>query len=345
MPTFPISVLSSSNDTRPGTLGLGPTSTLLTHLYDQGHISSRAFSLYIGTGSPKIGGDINGSLVLGGYDAARFEGEVWNFTLQNPKTAPFTVNVEELILEDPIQPGKNVSLLEGASGGGSDDTAGSQKGFDAQLSTDAYPLTLPPAIFERFASLTKAKSDADGALTLPASFSSTLTLVLSNGLRVTLPPEILRNNVTGHAAVSNNTYPSSSTATLGTALLTQLYLTVNYDDNTFHLAHAVQNAPFILPRTSCPKIAPIAYVKPKVSAFMKGGLVGAIVGGVIGGSAILTLLGALIVGRWRQRKERERAASNKAFELEMEEGAGKRFGRGSRERRWDKMGMWRQLRV
>ncbi|KAJ0122696.1 hypothetical protein J7T55_003212 [Diaporthe amygdali] len=55
-------------------LGLGPKSTLLSTLVDSGTISSRTWSWFWGLDGPNVSEQLDGSLVLGGYDKAKVSG-------------------------------------------------------------------------------------------------------------------------------------------------------------------------------------------------------------------------------------------------------------------------------
>lgn len=55
-------------------LGLGPDSTLLSTLVDTGIIASRTFSWFWGLDGPGGSEQLDGSLVLGGYDKAKVSG-------------------------------------------------------------------------------------------------------------------------------------------------------------------------------------------------------------------------------------------------------------------------------
>ncbi|KAL1862646.1 hypothetical protein Daus18300_008444 [Diaporthe australafricana] len=55
-------------------LGLGPDSTLLSALIDSGTIASRTFSWFWGLDGPGAPEQVDGSLVLGGYDKAKVSG-------------------------------------------------------------------------------------------------------------------------------------------------------------------------------------------------------------------------------------------------------------------------------
>ena len=67
-------------------IGFGPDSTFLNRLYDQGKIASRSWSLFWGWQGAEQENQMDGSLVLGGYDKAKMAGGA-------PLTAPFSDGV------------------------------------------------------------------------------------------------------------------------------------------------------------------------------------------------------------------------------------------------------------
>lgn len=67
-----------------GVLGLGPNSTLLTALKDAGHISSRSYGYWWGEDGATSNAKMDGSLILGGYDAAKIQGPNTTIALKQP---------------------------------------------------------------------------------------------------------------------------------------------------------------------------------------------------------------------------------------------------------------------
>ena len=316
VPEYPIIVLSNySRNTSPwfgpaGLLGLGSTSTLLTTLKDMNLISSRSFGLYLGTAYPRAGGAINGSLTLGGYDSGRITGDAVRYDLSSPAEdgsdpSPYKVQVASISLTD-FSNNATTLISSGA--------------FDAYLTTSQYDMTLPDDITQAFIDQTSATpatpdvASLSGAditpLTLPASFSGSLTIHLSSGLNVTLdtPSGTLRNisNRTPLTAPSlDDTTTTPLTPLLGTALLSQLYLTTIYDATppSFYLSSALPHGPYVITQSLCADSMPIAYQSPRISSFARNGIIGAILGGVIGG------IGLVFTVFWGVRKCAQRRAS------------------------------------
>lgn len=317
IPRFPVTVLSNYSSTSTpwfgpaGLVGLGPSSTLLQHLYDLRLISSRSFGLYMGTAYEQSNGVSNGSLTLGGYDSGRFEDQVYNYTISpsGPETAhsPFKVSVAQMTLT--TADGNQTELSDQ---------------FDAYITTSQYQLRLPDAVTQRLADVTgaTASDDAESVLRLPADFDASLTITLQGGLSVTYDAQWLRNvsnnSPISAGGLSNTTTPSpggngTSSAQvnlLGSAFLSSLYLMANYDAQplpTFHLASALPNAPYVQTVALCANTVPVAAATTKVPSFARAGLTGAIVGGVIGG------IGLTFAVWWLLRKCMQRRA-NKSIE-------------------------------
>jgi hypothetical protein len=319
---FPLRITTNGSGI-PDRLGLGYGSTLIQRLFNVGMIASRSFSLYIGTGMDRAGGTINGSVTLGGYDSARFTGTVFNYSIGNGEY-PFGVRVNDIVVNNPD--GSKQSLLDRSkfSNLPSDFT-----GFDAKISTEQYPMVFPAEVTKNFMSYLNAEpSDhPDGSLRLKNPFQGSLSIVLEGGFSVTLPPETLSNvsNLTPVAAIPPSTISRNSTVKgdsetpflLTTAWLSQVYMMVNYDADQsgafFHLAQVIQDALYIIPKTTCPRVAVAAYVPPR-KTFMTAGLVGAIVAGVVAGLALLTCLSCVIL-TWR-RKAAMKKAMSEATEIE-----------------------------
>lgn len=283
---FPITVLSNySAATTPwfgpaGLVGLGPSSTLLRHLYDLNLISSRSFGLYMGTAYDQSNGAINGSLTLGGYDSGRFEGDVYNFTIVDPNPdadhSTFKVLVTQMTLD--TGNGSKSELLDR---------------FDAYITTSQYALSLPVGVTKKLIDITGASpsNDEEDVLRLPSNFDGTLTITLEGGFNLTYDSEWLRNTSnnspisTAPLSTSSNNSTSTKPNLLGSAFLSNIYFMANYDSHppTFQLASALPHGLYVQTKTLCPDTVPIAAKATKLSSFERAGLTGAIVASVIGG--------------------------------------------------------------
>jgi hypothetical protein len=275
----------------PGRLGIGSSSTILQRMVDVGLIAGRTFSLYIGSGMDRAGGVVNGSSVFGGYDAGRFKGEVHSqpMDLTNPDYMPVTVS--NIVLTDPTNSGKNVSIMD------NDQT------FDARITLEQYPMSLPYQVTQNFMSVLSAKTTntADGSVQLTKPYNGTMTITLSNGFEVTLPPHVIYN-ASGIAPVAFREQTDNSPNYLSIAWLSEVYLMLDFETSQFHMAQAIAKNAYVMPRTFCPNSVPVPYdYNQKASNFVTSGLIGAVVGGVIGGSAIIVAAIAIYI-YWRRNK-------------------------------------------
>jgi hypothetical protein len=307
-----------SNSTSPNTsffgpaglLGFGQLSTNLAQLAAHNAITSKSFGLYLGAGYERAGGVVNGSITYGGYDSGRFINPVHNYTLaptvSSPTQSPLQVHVSQITLDSPTPGGGRINLINGT-------------GFTADITTSQYALSLPQAVTAAFSAALSATpaNNADDTLRLTRPYAGNLTITLSDGFQVSFPPEWVANvsSVTPIAATPSETY------SLGAAFLQYVYLAVNYDSSppAFHLARAVLENAYVMPKSLCPNVAPVPYEPPQINAFTKGGLVGAAVGGVIGGSALTILAWAIIQHCLRRRAKKKRTvhfAISKGVEMD-----------------------------
>lgn len=308
----------------PGIVGMGLSSTLLQSLVSKDIIAGRTYSLYIGQGFDRAGGAVNGSNTFGGYDAGRFTAPVHAYKMKDSNASPFTVRVKDITITG--TDGRNVSLFDKSAFPNTD--AGP---FDAQLTTDQYPLSLPFSVTENFKRQLNARPDpenrfGDDSLQLPAPFSGSMTIVLDDGFRVTLPGELLAN-ASNISPVQNRAKNDTRPFYLSTAFLTQVYLMADFDAYTFFLAPAVQKNNMVMPTTFCPKSTPIPYVRPKQNAWVKQGLIGAVIGAVLGGIGISICaycFYAAWVRRRAEKKEEDEEKARKRAKMEqfqLEEGS------------------------
>jgi hypothetical protein len=296
----------------PGRLGIGSSSTILQRLVDVGKIAGRTYSLYIGSGMDRAGGVVNGSSVFGGYDAGRFKGPVHSqpMDLTNPDYLPVTVS--NIVLTDPSNSGKNVSIMDNG------------QAFDARITLEQYPMSLPFQVTQNFMSILGAKTTdyPDNSVQLTKPFNGTMTITLSNGFQVTLPPHVIYN-ASGIAPVAFRGKTDNSPNYLSLAWLSEVYLMLDFETSQFHMAQAIAKNAYVMPTTFCPNTIPVPYdYSTKASTFVTSGLIGAVVGGVIGGSALIVLAAAIYIF-WQRNKsirdqEKRWAAEEQAW------GGGKR---------------------
>ncbi|KAF2467883.1 acid protease [Lindgomyces ingoldianus] len=316
--------VAESGAITPGIVGIGASSIVLQDLIDRDVIAGRTYSLYIGQGHDRAGGAVNGSNTFGGYDAGRFTGPVHKYSMKTSNLNPMTVRVKDIIITDSKNPGTNVSLFDPAkfpSMKSRPDT------FEAQITTDQYPLSLPYEITQNFMSQLGAEKDntwGDNSLKLKNPFSGSLSIVLDDGFTVTIPPEVLVNasNIT---PIQDRDEKSTAPFYLSTAFLSQVYLMADFDTYVFYLAEAIQKNNAVMPQTFCPKSTPTAYERPKQSAFVAQGLIGAVIGGIFGGIGIGVVAFCFVMAMRRRRDEKkleerlEKGKQAKIMQMEVED--------------------------
>jgi hypothetical protein len=247
-------------------LGLGLNSTLLSSLRAAGKIGSRSFSLYYGSPGGMGATSQDGSLILGGYDAAKTVGKRVQKSI-GPRTATcptgllITANDIQLnflngknatitpaatidfcivpsfpgLMSLPVDPFFNV--FESLTGTKKIGTSAGVNFGSALYTTDTAYVSLPL--------LSPRQFSADSSI----SFKGNITLTLSSNLTITIPTSQLlvpeqtlnANGTTKHSTTissllitplgKNNPLPIM----LGRQFLTSVYLSVNQDENTFSL--------------------------------------------------------------------------------------------------------------
>jgi hypothetical protein len=316
-----------SGSISPGRVGVGSSSTLIRDLVAQDIIAGATYSLYIGHGFERAGGVVNGSNVFGGYDSGRFTGEPHKYPMNIANANPMSVRVKDIVITGSAD-NSNTSLFDNNV---FKDMKSRPGDFEAQLTTEQHPLSLPYQITQNFIKHLGAEKDnswGDNSLKLKDKFNGTLTIVLEDGFSITLPPEVLVNasNIT---PIQDRDESADTPFYLGTAFLGQVYLMADYETNNFYLAEAIQKNNMVMPVTFCPKSTPVAYQRPKQSEWQRQGLIGAVVGGVIGGLGIIAASYCLWVTWMRKKDERklkrelQRNSQRKLEQMDIEEAAPK----------------------
>ncbi|KAF2827049.1 acid protease [Ophiobolus disseminans] len=289
----------------PARLGMGSSSTVLRDLAARDMIAGRTYSLYIGQGFNRAGGAVNGSNTFGGYDSGRFTGTPHQYQMNIANVNPMSVRIKDIILTG-TNDNSNVSLFDNTA---FPEMKSRAADFEAQITTEQFPISLPYQITKNFMARTSAEKDkdntwGDNSLRVKNSFNGTLSIVLEDGYTITIPSEVLVNasNIT---PIQERTEDSKAPFYLGSAFLGQVYLMADYEMNTFFLADAVQKNNAVMPVTFCPKSVPEAYQRPSQSQWQRQGLIGAVVGGVVGGMGALAALYCLVVVFYRKKDERK----------------------------------------
>ncbi|KAF4303719.1 putative peptidase a1 [Botryosphaeria dothidea] len=316
LPNFTFT-MATSGSRNPGILGMGQRSTMLQRLFEAGMIAGHTYALYIGNSFKRAGGQAIGSNTFGGYDPRRFEGEVHNYSMQLGAANPLQVRVSDVVLDDPTGFTRNVSLLNHTAFPDlPDDLA---DGFDARITTDQFPFRLPRQVVRNYKRQlgAVASNEADRSLQLSKPYNGTMTVVLNDGFRVTIPPEMMFNDVGLSPVEDDDGDEDYSDFFLGSAWLTQVYLMMDYENYSFHLAQAIPMAPFNQPTTWCPRTVPRPAAQQRGGrGFASNGMIGAVIGGVIGGLALIAL--ALWLYVWwvrRQMVKAERRMSEDTIEM------------------------------
>jgi hypothetical protein len=291
-----------AGSTVPGRLGVGAKSTVLQDLVDKNMIAGKTYSLYIGQGFDRAGGSVNGSNVFGGYDSGRFIGEPHKYPMNMTRTNTMSVRIKDIVVTN-SKDATNTSLFSTAA---FPDMKSNQAPFEAQITTEQFPLSLPAGITKNLVKLLNAVKDnswGDNSLKLKDPFNGTLSIVLEDGFTVNFPPEVLMNasNIT---PIQDREESDTNPFLLGSAFLGQVYLMADYDSSHFYLAEAVQKNNMVMPVTFCPKSKPEAYQNPVQSEWQRQGLVGAVIGGVLGGIGCIGALYCLYVTWLRKQDER-----------------------------------------
>ncbi|KAF1835353.1 acid protease [Decorospora gaudefroyi] len=317
-------VVAESGSITPERVGLGSSSTVLQDLSARDIIAGKTYSLYIGQGFDRAGGAVNGSNVFGGYDSGRFTGVPNKYPMNIANLNPMSVRIKDVVITGSTD-NANVSLFDNTVFA---DMETRPEDFEAQITTEQFPFSLPYQITQNFIQHLNAEEDntwGDNSLKLKNAFNGTLSIVLEDGFTITLPPEVLMNasNIT---PIQSRNKSSTKPFYLGTAFLGQVYLMADYGTNNFFLAPAVQKNNIVMPVTFCPKSTPVAYEHPKQSSWQKQGLIGAVIGGVIGGLGVLAASYCIWITWMRKKDERnlkrelQRNSQMKMEHMDVEDG-------------------------
>jgi hypothetical protein len=273
-------------------------------LVDQEMISAKVYSMFTGDGMIRAGPGLHtGGATYGGYDAARMTGKVhtYDMDLSQPDFLPVTIT--DIVVDDPNNSQvSNRSILDNGSA------------FEVRITTDQYPMRLPAKVTQNFAALLGANSSdsSDGSLQSSQPFRGAMKIRLDDGFEITLPKEtVLPPN--GLFPVQETDEDYDGPFYLSTAWLSQVYLTLDYDAKKFHLAQAILNTTYIIPRTLCPGDTPEPHnYNGKNSSFIKNGMIGVVLGGVIGGVFVTAAIIFVFVWWRRHQITKEQQQKNQA---------------------------------
>jgi hypothetical protein len=319
---------------------LGQGSTFLEAVVNTSAAPSQAWALWTGTRS--IESPVDGLLVIGGYDAARVQGDLTTFsTFKNCPTCVVVTNLTYDSVDG------STSLFSNSS-----------QTLEIALEPFERALELPQDIFDNFAKISQGTWNASlGLLTYPRASppEANLTVTLQNGYTTVIPASELfsmsrlydPNGVYSIinpdlmiAEVDNNTDPRYLPS-WGIPFLTMNYMIVDYDQGTFQMAPAIRtdygSEGGALIKTLCTGLAatptssptpvqtshtPATSLAPPVA---HQNHTGAIVGGVVGGIVGLALIAGLIFFMFRRRQRPATRVRAMAQEQMSEKGKSSRL--------------------
>ncbi|KAM5439351.1 hypothetical protein MferCBS31731_004773 [Microsporum ferrugineum] len=295
-------------------LGLGPNSTFLNLLFDQGKIASKTWSLFWGWQGAEKENQMNGSLVLGGYDKAKMGGANLTAKFSDGVGCPSSLLVYLSNIAVNHADGNKTSLFS---------TAGSA--LRACIKADNPQVTLPEDVFENLKKAFPGKTVEHSTGIYPNSlayepeniFAGNITFTLSSGLQITIPnhqivlpnvaiddngeQEIVDNNKTVNFAQTRQGVMSY----LGQPFLTAAYLHVDNELKEFTVWQ-------VNPTTDT-ELVPVQHDSDECgndddSSSLSGGAIAGIVVGVVAFLALAALGLFFFLRRRNQSKDRDSKA-------------------------------------
>lgn len=244
-----IKIFTPSTSTLPqSALGLGRNSTFIETLYDNQMVASRTWSLFWGLEGGSPGEQMDGSLIIGGYDRAKTAGPNMTQTFSSfadQALCPSSMIVDVADISVTFANGTSTSLLDTTS-----------TGFRACIKPDIPLLTLPTDIFTAFSDsiggtfIAPSESYKLWGMDFAASgvFDGDLTYTFASGFQITIdngqlvvpdvqvtdagatfiPDEAVRELLIYADPVTGSDMPL-----LGQVFMTSAYLHVNNDDQEF----------------------------------------------------------------------------------------------------------------
>ncbi|WEW57011.1 hypothetical protein PRK78_002470 [Emydomyces testavorans] len=320
---FPIGI--ALNDWDPegtynqASVGLGMNSTLLTALKSAGLIASHSWGMFWGRTGATKNTQLDGNLVLGGYDSAKVSGQNYTYRLNDSNAecpTSMLVTISDIILN--VADGSTQSLFNGTN----------TRALPACIKPDGPLLmTLPDKpFFRKFENLTGAAFDyftsgiyTSGPIFAEESpiYSGDITVKLDSGLSVRIPndqlvvPHRFINSTNGTLVTSGDTelligvlqdHTANDLPYLGRQFLSSAYVFLNQDSKEFTLwaanptpkeeLVAVDSKNKVI-TDSCTEDSrpPMQPPTPEPSS---GHYVGAIVGIVVGSIAAVAVVAVLI---------------------------------------------------
>ncbi|KAK5077661.1 hypothetical protein LTR70_009541 [Exophiala xenobiotica] len=337
IPGFPFGTYESDSGgwTDPSSLGIGVNSSFLEAALNGSMIGTKQWSLWPGD----LRNNIDGLLVIGGYDEDRVAGEFTSFdTNEQLGVGPY---VEITGMDWESSTGNITNLMPNNT-----------RSMRATLEPAYHWLEMPNESYLKFAAATNSTfyNETSGFYQYYQWPEGNLTITLSNGLRTTIPQTDLFEyptyfNDRGYLEVLNKTYLHTSVTWtgplddlnsvayplwLGQPFMTQKLLVTDWDGGTFYLADAIRTdlgpgARSLKPLCTggvSPSATPTTLPPlPSATSNSDNGKgsdddgepnnstnVGAIAGGVVGGVAGLAIIGILAFCLVRRRKKQRRVS-------------------------------------
>ncbi|KAL1965196.1 hypothetical protein VTN77DRAFT_5950 [Rasamsonia byssochlamydoides] len=253
LPAFPL-YTSAIGSVPQSSFGLGMDPTVLERLISAGQIASRTWSLFWGWEGGAAEYQLDGNLVLGGYDAAKTSGTNFTGTLADQLECPSSllIYLNDITLDFPN--GTKTSLLP-------------QPGSAMRtcIKPDIPFLTFNPSVWEKFNSSVGGTylGPSQGARLFGMSykaddvFTGNMSFVLASGLTITVPnhqlvmPNVMVNDegipvLNDTSTVTFNVYDLGATGgtntndmpLLGTTFLSSTYVYVDNDNKAFTIWQA-----------------------------------------------------------------------------------------------------------
>ncbi|KAK2749963.1 hypothetical protein FQN55_002681 [Onygenales sp. PD_40] len=237
----------SAGEGRENNLGLGRASSFLDLLVAQGKIASRTWSLFWGWQGLEASQQMEGHLVLGGYDKAKTKGGNYTGGFGDNTECATSLSIDIKRIHVDTSTGTETDIFNGRG-----------RTLNACIRPDYELIALPPDVWQKFNASLPGKNlgESNGifanGISAPAEdiFKGDLTFTLTSGLTVTIPnhqlvlPNVEINKNGDHEIIddtrvipihNSGDYPIP---TLGQTFLSAAYLYVNNDRREFTLWQA-----------------------------------------------------------------------------------------------------------
>ncbi|KAF2468803.1 acid protease [Lindgomyces ingoldianus] len=313
--------------------GNGPIAPFLVN-FNGSSIPSQSYS-YTAGASYHLGNNskgVPGSAILGGRDESRYTTEGTSIPFPNAGNQTLVVGVQDINFRPDHDIDSNeYSLMNGT------------QGFFAVVDSNLPYLFLPNTICDRFKESFQLDYDSKANMYWVSEsahdYNTRQNATVSFKIGKDTNSKQFTSIVLPYAALdlsagfplngyNNNTgrrfFPMKQSSTgvfvLGRSFLQEAYLTVDYERQNFSLAPAYFSDP--MPPTRIQPILSTNYVAPKESPSNSpsggggGGLAPGTVAGIVVGIVVAFLLGALVAFLFWKKKHKQKAAEQKAAEID-----------------------------